>query len=126
MDEKQQDLSANVKRARFARSQHRAKQHADAHDDAGEDGSGGAGGTAVAHAIPKQANVPQGDASVVTTADGMTNLLAHLRDAGSFAYDSEFIGELTYIPKLCLVQVATAQQVALIDPLAGLDMRPFW
>ena len=43
MDEKQQEISANVKRARFARSQHRAKQHADAHDlPEGEDGGSAA------------------------------------------------------------------------------------
>jgi ribonuclease D len=58
--------------------------------------------------------------------DALSDLLAHLRSVGQFAYDTEFIGELTYIPKLCLIQVASAQRVALIDPLAGLDLRPFW
>ena len=115
-------INANVKRARFARAQHRAKQHADAHED--EHNNGGANHAA---AIPKRAGVPQGDALLVTTADGLNELLAHLRAAGSFAYDSEFIGELTYIPKLCLVQVATTDRVALIDPLAaGIDLKPFW
>jgi len=56
----------------------------------------------------------------------LRDLLGHLREAGSFAYDSEFIGELTYHPKLCLVQVASARRVALIDPLAGIDLHPFW
>src|ERR1700722_2283684 len=58
--------------------------------------------------------------------DALSELLDHLRSAGKFAYDSEFIGELTYIPKLCLIQVATTQRVALIDTLAGLDLQPFW
>jgi ribonuclease D len=56
----------------------------------------------------------------------LAELIAHLRDVGSFAYDSEFIGELTYIPKLCLIQVATSKRIALIDPLAGVELRPFW
>jgi ribonuclease D len=124
MDDKQQEVSANVKRARFARSQHRAKQHADAHDEA-VDPAGGGGRTAH-EAIPKQPLVPHDDAALITTMDGLTELLAHLRATGSFAYDSEFIGELTYIPKLCLVQVATASRVALIDPLADIDLRRFW
>jgi ribonuclease D len=125
----QQDVNANVKRARFARSQHRAKQHADAHDDAEDhaDGGGGGGSRRPSHeAIPKHPLVPQHDATLITTQDGMFELLAHLREAGSFAYDSEFIGELTYIPKLCLVQVATVSRAALIDPLAEIDLRPFW
>jgi len=138
MDEKQQDLQANVKRARFARSQHRAKQHADAHDESTDphggvgdnaDGAGsGGGGERGGHdAIPKEPLIPRDDAALVTTNDGLRELLAHLRAARSFAYDSEFIGELTYIPKLCLVQVATASRVALIDPLApDLELRPFW
>ena len=53
-------------------------------------------------------------------------LIEHLRASGSFAYDSEFIGELTYFPKLCLIQVASAQHVALIDPLGRMDLKPFW
>ena len=123
MDEKQQEVDANVKRARFARSQHRAKQHADAHDT---NGSAGADNGPTHDAIPRQPLVPQNDAALVTTTAGLDELLAHLREAGSFAYDSEFIGELTYIPKLCLVQVATTSRVALIDPLAAIDLRPFW
>src|SRR5829696_3282670 len=110
------DLQANVRRARFARAEHRARQHADAHaDDAGDHGP-----------VAEHPLVPRGDAQLVTTPDAMGEMLDHLRTVGSFAYDSEFIGELTYVPKLCLVQVATTARVALIDPLAGLDLLPFW
>src|SRR5689334_9830120 len=117
------DLSANVRRARFARSQHRAKQHADAHSaDAPHD--------ELPHTsqppVPDHLGVPRGDAALVTTNEGLTELLKQLRAAGSFAYDSEFIGELTYTPKLCLVQVATTERIALIDPLAAVDLQPFW
>ncbi len=70
--------------------------------------------------------IPHGAAQLIATPEALSQLLAHLRAAGSFAYDSEFIGELTYVPKLCLIQVASAQQVALIDPLADLDLMPFW
>ncbi len=62
---------------------------------------------------------------IQTDAD-LAKLIDQLRSAGSFAYDSEFIGELSYLPKLCLIQVATVEQVSLIDPLADLDLLPFW
>jgi ribonuclease D len=58
--------------------------------------------------------------------EDLLELLQHLRAKGRFAYDSEFIGELTYIPKLCLIQVASSERVGLIDPLANLDLNPFW
>ena len=119
MDEKP-DLDANVKRARYARAHHRSRQHADAHSDDHAD-AGVANSSVIEHP-----HVPGGDATVATTAAGFDELLAHLRSAGSFAYDSEFIGELTYIPKLCLIQVATSTRVALIDPLAGFELTPFW
>jgi ribonuclease D len=64
---------------------------------------------------------------LITTQDALLALLGRLRQAGSFAYDSEFIGEATYTPKLCLVQIATAREVALIDPLSPeIDLAPFW
>jgi ribonuclease D len=63
---------------------------------------------------------------LVTTQSEFTALLDHLRDAGRFAYDSEFIGEMSYHPRLCLIQVATSEKVCLIDPMAGLDLTPFW
>ncbi len=52
--------------------------------------------------------------------------LCHAIDAeGVMAFDTEFIGENSYTPRLCLVQVATPSQTVMIDPL-GLDMTPFW
>ncbi|MDB5295940.1 MAG: Rnd: ribonuclease, partial [Phycisphaerales bacterium] len=70
--------------------------------------------------------VPRGPAALVTTDADLAALIGRLRAAGVFAYDSEFIGELSYHPKLCLIQVASAAEVALIDPLADLDLTPFW
>ncbi len=58
--------------------------------------------------------------------DQLKELAAHCREEKRFAYDSEFIGERTYIPKLCLIQVATTRRVALVDALAELDLTPFW
>lgn len=111
--------SSNARRARYARSQYRAQSHDAGHaaEDHGPDEAGRAH-----HAL-----APRGLASLVTSQEGLSELVAHLREAGSFGYDSEFIGELTYIPKLCVIQVASATRVALIDPLApGLELREFW
>ncbi len=48
----------------------------------------------------------------------------HLRDTDWFALDTEFLREKTYYPKLCLLQIATRQEVACIDPLALPDLAP--
>lgn len=98
------------------RSRHRDANHALAHADAA--GS--------ATPIPDHPLIcPQGP-ELIASASSLQQLLEHLREQGVFAYDSEFIGEMTYIPKLCLIQVATTQRVALIDPLAQVDLTPFW
>lgn len=50
---------------------------------------------------------------------------ARLSGAEFIAVDTEFMRETTYWPKLCLVQVASATDSAVIDPLAeGLDLSP--
>jgi ribonuclease D len=67
-----------------------------------------------------------GDGLFIDTQDGLDNVLALLRAAGTFAYDSEFMGEQTYSPQLCLIQVATADALWLIDPQVGLDLTAFW
>jgi ribonuclease D len=88
-----------------------------------------------AHAEPLSADdlqlidhplVPSGPAELIESNVALARLIERLAAAGSFAYDSEFIGEQSYIPKLCLIQVALPQQVTLIDPLANLDLAPFW
>ena len=61
--------------------------------------------------------VPHGEPQMITSARALAELVEQLRGDGSFAYDSEFIGELTYYPRLCLVQAATPRGVWLIDPL---------
>jgi len=63
---------------------------------------------------------------VVNTAPGLSEMVGELKAAGAFAFDSEFIGERSYEPVLCLVQAATARKVFLVDPLGGLDLSELW
>jgi ribonuclease D len=68
------------------------------------------------------ADVPE----LVRTPASLDALVGHLRDAGRFAFDTEFVSEETFEPVLCLIQVATADRLALIDPLAFENVSPFW
>jgi len=105
-----------VTRSRVHGAGHRARSHNSAHADA----------TLDAVAVEDHPLVPKGAAELVADNAALAALIAHLREAGQFAYDSEFIGELTYFPKLCLIQVASSTRIGLIDPLAKMDLKPFW
>jgi ribonuclease D len=63
---------------------------------------------------------------LVTTPDALRDLIAHVRASGRFAFDTEFVSEDTFEPVLCLIQVATTEQIAAIDSLAVRDIGPFW
>jgi ribonuclease D len=63
---------------------------------------------------------------IVTTPEELTACCEHLAACRRFGFDTEFVGENTYHPHLCLVQVATAERLYLIDPLAVGPIDPFW
>ena len=60
----------------------------------------------------------------VDTPAGLDMLCSQLASASWLALDTEFLREKTYYPKLCLLQVATPDVAACIDPLALDDMAP--
>ena len=58
----------------------------------------------------------------IDTAAGLDDLIAALAGQASIAFDTEFHGERSYLPHLMLVQVATRDQIYLVDPLADLEI----
>lgn len=66
------------------------------------------------------------DPPLIDTREGLAELLAHLRSAGRFAFDTEFVSESTFEPILGLVQVATRERIAAIDPIAIGDVSAMW
>ena len=58
--------------------------------------------------IPDHPLIPGGEPEWIQSQDDFLALLEHARQVGCFAYDTEFIGELSYYPKLCLIQMGSA------------------
>jgi ribonuclease D len=61
----------------------------------------------------------------IDNAAKLTDLLTRLDKAEWVTLDTEFIREKTYYPRLCLIQIASADTLACIDPLAIPDLQPF-
>ncbi len=53
-------------------------------------------------------------------------LVAKLGGVSEIALDTEFLRERTYYPKLCLLQLAADDVLALVDPLSISEMGPLW
>jgi ribonuclease D len=64
--------------------------------------------------------------SLIATPGQFRELVCHVREAGRFGFDTEFVSEETFEPVLCLIQVATRERLAVIDPQAVGDLGPFW
>ena len=62
----------------------------------------------------------------VTTAADLSAALARLAPGDFVALDTEFMRESTYFPKLCLIQAATSDACAVLDPLAVPDLDSLW
>lgn len=63
---------------------------------------------------------------LVTDRERFREVCRRLSAAGRFAFDTEFIRERSYEPRVCLVQVASADTLVLIDPILLGDIREFW
>lgn len=64
------------------------------------------------------------DFELITHPQGLADLASHLGCEPWFALDTEFLREKTYYPRLGLIQVATQDRVACVDPLAIRELGP--
>ncbi len=63
---------------------------------------------------------------IITHPEELAACIAELAKCPGFGFDTEFVGEDTYHPSLCLVQVATPDCLYLIDPLTAGPLDAFW
>jgi len=64
------------------------------------------------------------DIQYIDTPDALRLFSEQISGADWIALDTEFLREKTYYPKLCLIQIATTEVIACIDPIALDDLSP--
>ena len=64
------------------------------------------------------------DFEYITTKAALQDLCERMTTIPWVALDTEFMREKTYYPQLCLLQLATPEWAACVDPLADLDLAP--
>jgi ribonuclease D len=63
---------------------------------------------------------------IITRPEDLAICWDYLASRSRFGLDTEFVGEDSYHPHLCLVQVATEDRLILIDPLSAGPLDAFW
>jgi ribonuclease D len=63
---------------------------------------------------------------IISRPEELAAFCAELEKCPHFGFDTEFVGEDSYHPRLCLVQVATDECLTLIDPLSVGPLDAFW
>jgi ribonuclease D len=62
----------------------------------------------------------------ITTTDALADACRRFASKPFVTVDTEFMRETTYYPKVCLIQLADADEGVTVDPLApGMDLEPF-
>ena len=102
------------KRASHRRN-HRQQSHNQSHAEA-----------AITPVLQGNPLVPTEEAIWIEDEQAFLQLCNELKENGLFAFDTEFIGEDSYYPFTCLIQVATTKSVALIDPFKIKDLTPLY
>lgn len=65
--------------------------------------------------------------NLITTTAALAELVTALSKSRFVTVDTEFIRETTFWPELCLIQLASHDVAAIVDPLAdGIDLAPFF
>jgi ribonuclease D len=75
------------------------------------------------HSATRWQRLPE---QLVTQSDDLAACCARLAACRRFGLDTEFVGEDSYHPHLCLLQVATEEALYVIDPLAVGPLDVFW
>ncbi len=66
------------------------------------------------------------DEVYIKTSEQLHEFCQQIKGAPHLAIDTEFMREKTYYPQLCLIQVASDDHIACIDPIAIKDLTPLW
>ncbi|MEZ6063422.1 MAG: HRDC domain-containing protein [Planctomycetaceae bacterium] len=66
------------------------------------------------------------NSAVISHHKDFVDLCHHIQAAGIVAFDTEFVSESTYRPALGLLQFATEEQSAAVDPLSVGDLSMWW
>ncbi len=75
--------------------------------------------------MPRSSRAEFPPPDLVTTTDALDALCTRLQAERFVTVDTEFMRERTYWPELCVVQLAGAAEVAVVDALAeGIDLAP--
>jgi ribonuclease D len=76
--------------------------------------------------MPKGDSHPVPTEQLVNEPQQLIDCCQHLAERRRFGFDTEFVGEETYHPSLCLIQAATLDALFLIDPLSVGPLDAFW
>lgn len=62
----------------------------------------------------------------VISASQLADCCDDIADHSAIGFDTEFVGEDTYVPHLCLIQIATSKALYVIDPFVSGPLDEFW
>ncbi len=69
---------------------------------------------------------PPVSSPTITDSKSLNELCERLQTADLIGIDTEFVSEDTFYPELCLIQIATVDELAVVDTIAIEDVQPFW